>query len=158
MSMRPDSRAVTGFLISLMFLWLVPAMASAGSSDEETVTVQGTGYPPIRAESTAQAHLMARRAAVVDAYRNAVSGGTSHPGPDVTYQELSGFVSGMKIVGEEYLSDGGIRITARVPKDEVVPLPGVAVKTKRGAERRGPGAVSRDEWYKIIHNLVRIEK
>jgi hypothetical protein len=127
------------------------------------VSVQGIGYPPIRAESTAQAHLMAKRAAVVNAYRNAVAAGTSSGnGSDVTYQELSGFVGGLTIVKEEYLKDGGIRITAKVPKKNVVvsSVSGTEVRRSEGPreEFRGPERVSLDEWYKIINNLVRIDK
>ncbi|MGC2062353.1 MAG: hypothetical protein WA610_05195 [Thermodesulfovibrionales bacterium] len=139
------------------------------------VSVQGIGYPPIRAESTAQAHLMAKRAAVVNAYRNVLSANASSGnGSDVTYQELSGFVSGMKIVDEEYLKDGGIRITAKVPKKNVVvsskprtevrrsegPSEGSSVGfSERSSEKfRGPERVSLDEWYKIINRLVSIDK
>jgi hypothetical protein len=139
----------------------------ADEAAEEMISVQGTGYPPIRAESPAQAHLMAKRAAVVNAYRNAVAAGTSAGnGSDVTWQELSGFVSGLTVVEEEYLKDGGIRITARVPRKNIaassksrtdlrrteVPREGFSEKV------RGPERVSLDEWYKIINNLVRMDK
>lgn len=135
----------------------------ADEAAEEMVSVQGIGYPPIRAESPAQAHLMAKRAAIVNAYRNALSAKTaSGNGGDVTYQELSGFVSGLTIVEEEYLKDGGIRITAKVPKKNIAVSSGrrteVGTEGRRAERSGGPERVSLDEWYKIIDNLVRIDK
>jgi hypothetical protein len=157
------SRIVTLSLISFLCLFGIAGICSSGAADDDMVTVQGIGYPPIRAESAAQAHLLAKRAAVVDAYRNALSGrASSLPGPDVTYQELSGFVSGMTVTGEEFLDDGGIRITGRVPKKNVVSSSGLRTEVRRGEGlsegSRGPERVSLDEWYKIINNLVRIDK
>lgn len=157
-----SSRPVAA-LLQICFVMILAAFAAAGSVDNDTITVQGTGYPPIRAESAAQAHLMAKRAAVVSAYRNALSAGAqSGSGGDVTYQELSGFVSGLTIVEEEYLKDGGIRITAKVPRKNVAisSLPGTeGRRTERSNNGiRGPERVSMDEWYKIIDNLVRIDK
>ncbi|MBI5074151.1 MAG: hypothetical protein HZB62_03110 [Nitrospirae bacterium] len=120
-------------------------------------TVQGLGYPPIRAESVAQAHLMAKRAAVVDAYRNALANrSVQGQGSDIHYDELSGIVSGMKIIKEEYLKDGGIRITATVPKTTVLLSAGPEIR--RSDVRRGPQSVTLDEWYLIIRDLVRYEK
>ncbi len=154
-------------LISFLFLSGIAWIYVSGAADDDMVTVQGTGYPPIRAESAAQARLLAKRAAVVDAYRNALSGRSpSRPGPDVTYKELSGFVSGMTVVGEEFLDDGGIRIIAKVPKKNVV-TSSLAERQVRSVERssevprdglRGPVRVSLDEWYRIINNLVKIDK
>ncbi len=135
------------------FLFAASCMAQNGT---EMTTVQGLGYPPIRAESAAQAHLMAKRAAVVDAYRNALaSKAFNGQGSDIRYEELSGFVSGMSIVKEEYLKDGGIRITAMIPNKYIVPSAGSEMKGSNS--RRGPQAVTLDEWYSIINNLVRYE-
>lgn len=122
----------------------------------EMTTVQGLGYPPIRAESAAQAHLMAKRAAIVDAYRNSLASKTAQgQASDIQYQELSGFVSGMTIVKEEYLKDGGIRITAKVPINNI--LPSAGSEMRRSDPRRGTQSVTLDEWYSIIKNLVRYE-
>lgn len=119
-------------------------------------TVQGLGYPPIRAENAAQARLMAKRAAVVDAYRNSLAGKTAQgQGSDLRYEELSGIVSGMTIIKEEYLKDGGIRITAKVQNNTI--QPSADSEIRRSDSRRGPQAVTLDEWYSIINNLVRFE-
>jgi len=130
---------------------------------EEIISVQGTGYPPIRAESAAQARLMAKRAAIVDAYRNALATSASPgKGDEVNYQELSGFVSGITITNEEYLQDGGVRITAKVSAKNVAvsTARGPAVRTEpRSSEGSGgPQRVTVDEWYNIIRKLVRIEQ
>lgn len=135
----------------------------AEETTDDTITVQGTGYPPIRAESAAQARLMAKRAAIVHAYRNALSPASPSPAPpsgdaaDVTYQELSGFVRGVTIVNEEYLKDGGIRITAKVPKKNII-VSTVRTEINKSGGSAGPERVSLEEWYKIINNLVRIDK
>lgn len=122
----------------------------------ETITVQGLGYPPIRAESETQAHLMARRAAVVDAYRNSLAGKNAQGrGADIQYHELSGFVSGMTIIKEEYLKDGGIRVTAKVPNSAVLPSAGSDMR--KSDSRRSIQSVTLDEWYLIIRNLVRYD-
>lgn len=142
--------------ICVMVFW------TAGSADEsahDLISVQGTGYPPIKAESAAQARLMAKRAAVVNAYRNALSANTtSGNGSDITYQELSGFVSGLTIVEEEYLKDGGIRITAKVPKKNIVVSSGRTADVRETQRSGGPESVTVDEWYRIIDKLVRIDK
>ncbi len=133
-------------------------ISSAEESASDLMSVQGTGYPPIKAESAAQAHLMARRAAVVNAYRNALAGSPSGSSNEVTYQELSGFVSGLTVVEEEYLKDGGIRITAKVPKRNIVVSAGRAAAVRKAEQSGGPESVSLDEWYKIIKDLVKIDK
>ncbi|MBA4374226.1 MAG: hypothetical protein C0402_15350 [Thermodesulfovibrio sp.] len=155
------------------------ASCTADETADGMIAVQGIGYPPIRAESPAQAHLMAKRAAVVSAYRNAVAASAAGGnGRDVTYEELSGFVKGLSVVEEEYLKDGGIRITAKVPKKNIAVSSVSRTEGRRpdGAGEAGteagrvgipegsgdvfkaPERVSLDEWYKIISNLVRIEK
>lgn len=158
---RPVCIAVLARRLSVYALLVIisaafPAAYCAAQDAPEMTTVQGIGYPPIRAESAAQAHLMAKRAAVVDAYRNAVAGRTARgQGPDLQYEELSGFVSGMTIVQEEYLKDGGIRITAKIPTGNIRSSAGPEMK--RSGSRQGPQAVTLDEWYSIISNLVRYE-
>lgn len=142
-------------VIGICSLFLIAASCIAQDTPEMT-TVQGLGYPPIKAENAAQAHLMAKRAAVVDAYRNSLAGKASQgQRSDIQYQELSGFVSGMTIVREEYLKDGGIRITARVPINNI--LPSAGSEMRRSDPRRGTQAVTLDEWYSIINKLVRFE-
>jgi len=142
-------------LVCVISVFLFAARCTAQDTREMT-TVQGLGYPPIRAENAAQARLMAKRAAVVDAYRNSLAGKTAQgQGSDLRYEELSGIVSGMTIIKEEYLKDGGIRITAKVQNNTI--QPSADSEIRRSDSRRGPQAVTLDEWYSIINNLVRFE-
>lgn len=152
---------------ALLFLCfaLVPA---AGHADADRVIVHGTGYPPIRAHSRSHAYIMAKRAAVLDAYRNAVKASLSGNGGSgaydrLYYENLSGFVKGMEIISEEYLSDGGVRIRASVHITDAA-LQKQTDRTGNGfrepyAERRdGPEKVSIDKWYEIISGTVKFEK
>jgi len=149
----------TAYAFLLAFLAVVPLWGSANS---DSVIVSGIGYPPIRAQSEAQALLMAKRAAILDAYRNAlriVSGEVSETYDKTFYENLSGFVKDMKIISEDYLGDGGVRIKAIVflkdltifHKDKVVTRP-------LSENQRSPEKVTVEEWYRIISGMVRIEK
>jgi hypothetical protein len=120
--------------------------------------VSGIGYPPIKAENAAQARLMARRAAIVDAYRNALAGtGPSNNDEQAFYTGLSGFVRGLTIEREEYLEDGGVRILAKVPGRSAAATSRTPneVVTEKG--RGGPAPVPLNEWYRIIERSVRFE-
>lgn len=127
-------------------------------ADSDTLVVSGIGYPPIKAENAAQARLMARRAAIVDAYRNALTGaGSSNNDEQTFYTGLSGFVRGLTIEREEYLEDGGVRILAKVPGRSVAVT---SRTTREGVSERGrggPSPVPLNEWYRIIERSVRFE-
>lgn len=118
------------------------------------------GYPPIKASSMAQAHLMAKRAAIIDAYRNALaSAGIENYSENTLYTGLSGFVKGLTILEEEYLEDGGIRILARVPAENIDLSYNTVTKSKKPEETWfGPLRVTLKEWFNIIKKLVKIEK
>jgi hypothetical protein len=150
--------------VLLLFFLVVPGLifsAEVGDSrnhaDHDTLVVSGIGYPPIKAQSAAQAHLMARRAAILDAYRNALaSPGSGNSDEQTYYTGLSGFVKGMVIEKEEYLGDGGLRILARVPARNIT----VSSKATRGnpdRQNQRPSPVPLNEWYKIIERSVRFE-
>lgn len=149
-------------LIAVLVLSSLLLSAEFGSgqdrADNDTFVVSGIGYPPIKADNAAQARLMARRAAIVDAYRNALAGaGSSNNDEQTFYTGLSGFVRGLTIVREEYLEDGGVRILAKVSGRNAAvtsraPREGVAEKG-----RGGPSAVPLNEWYRIIERSVRFE-
>lgn len=149
--------------VPLLFI-LVPVLVSPAESvdsrngsDERTLEVSGIGYPPIKAESAAQARLMARRAAILDAYRNALSAaGAAGNDEKAFYSGLSGFVKGLTIEKEEYLGDGGLRIIAKVRTGNVTPST-TAPHDRRPERRGGPSAVTLNEWYRIIEGSVRFE-
>ncbi|SMC95741.1 LPP20 family lipoprotein [Sporomusa malonica] len=94
--------------------------------DEGFVEAIGTGVPSSIAKSPAQARLMARRAAIVDAQRNLLE---SVEGVQVTAEttvqnfettndtvktQVSGIVKGAKIVNEQQLADGTYQVTMRI--------------------------------------------
>ncbi len=142
--------------------FISPALAGNNTKDNEnnTIIVQGVGYPPIKASSMAQAHLMAKRAAIIDAYRNALaSAGIENYSENTLYTGLSGFVKGLTILEEEYLEDGGIRILARVPAENIDLSYNTVTKSKKPEETWfGPLRVTLKEWFNIIKKLVKIEK
>ena len=145
--------------ISLIAVW-------AGWASESRITVYGIGYPPVKAQNKAQALLMAKRAAVLDAYRKALAGQEDYAGPqgegEGFYRGLSGFVKGLTIITEEYLQDGGVKIEATVSKKSM----SLFKKEKQaypdtpkiGPGRvGGPSRVSIEEWYAIIEKMVQFE-
>ncbi len=145
-------------LLAAAFIFLAQGWADQNSNDNDSFIVTGTGYPPIMAQSAAQAHLMAKRAAIIDAYRNALTAkGIKDYDENIMYEHLQGFVKGMTVISEDYLEDGGIRVLARVSARDINVSSGV-MSVIPGEIRRGPPSVSLDEWYKIIRKLVKIEQ
>ena len=133
------------------------SLESRNSGGDDRLVVSGVGYPPIKAQTAAQARLMARRAAVLDAYRNALTGaGAGSSDEQEFYTGLSGFVKGMVIEKEEYLEDGGVRILATVPAGSITSSPGTAGKGMP-EENRKPSQIPLDEWYSLIERSVRFE-
>jgi hypothetical protein len=154
------------FLSCLLFLGAFFLTTLSVGASEERITVHGTGYPPVKAQSKAQALLMAKRAAMLDAYRRALAAQADYAGPqeegEKFYQGLSGFVKGLSITSEEYLQDGGVKIKATVPRKAI------SLSSKDKTDRKGipatgsprtggPSSVSVEEWYKIIEKMVRFE-
>jgi len=101
---------------------------------------------------------MARRAAILDAYRNALAAaGSSGSDEPMFFDGLSGFVKGLTIEKEEYLEDGGVRIRAKTSGKS---LAVAARPTREGLPekgRAGPSPVPLNEWYRIIEGSVRFE-
>lgn len=150
-------------ITSLAFLLVMmadPALlysTEGRSNQDNALAVQGLGYPPIKTQSAAQARMMAKRAAIIDAYRNALlSGGGANYNEDNFYVGISGFVKDMTITEEEYLNDGGMRITIKVPLKSIAVTSGTAYK-KPQENRPGLSKVSLNEWYRIIESMVRFE-
>ncbi len=149
--------AVSFFLLIFLLAPELSLSAEPGEgrrADEDSIVVSGVGYPPIKAENPAQARLMARRAAVLDAYRNALASPEASGGDEkIFYSGLSGFVKGLVIEREEYLEDGGIRIFGSVPRRNVVLPP--AARSGPGPDGGKPSAVPLNEWYRIIERSVK---
>jgi hypothetical protein len=148
-------------ILGILFTW---GQCFCGS--EEFWLVQGIGYPPVKANSRAQARLMARRAAVLDAYRNAVTGreedGETLPERDA-YEGFSAFVRGIVLVDEALLADGGIQVTVRVTRSAFSPSEAKDGEVRMmGKDRKpevttGPIRVSEEEWNRIIEPMVRFD-
>ena len=146
--------------VNIFLVICLTAMSAIGTTDSESIVVYGIGYPPIKAESKAQALLMARRAATLDAYRNALkisSDEASENRDDKSfYENFSGFMKDMKIISEEYVNDGGVIIKARISAHDIFLLRNDKKKGDDIPERQGgPHGVTIEEWYKIISGMVK---
>lgn len=94
--------------------------------DQGVVEAVGFGVPSSTAKSPAQARLMARRAAIVDAQRNlleAIEGvkvdaettvRNFETTNDTVKTQVSGMVKGAKIVNEQSMPDGTYQVTMRI--------------------------------------------
>lgn len=125
---------ITRMLSILMMaaLLVTASAASVFASDgpdwsSGTITVEGTGVAPASAMSGIQARMLARRAAVVDGYRQMaeiikgvnVDSDTTVENmmltSDVTKTHVSALIRGAKIVSEKALEDGGYMVTMEIP-------------------------------------------
>jgi hypothetical protein len=143
--------------ILIIISFLIASIAIA----DEPITVQGIGYPPIRVQNSAQARLMAKRAAILDGYRNALKKDLKtqdDEGKDY-YLNLSGFVRGSEVIKEEYLSDGSVRVTLRVFSKDLIKVAKEVKKEppleKGRVESEKTQSISIEEWYKVIQGMVR---
>lgn len=96
------------------------------SWDKEVIEATGIGLPPSMAGNAAQAGVMARRAAIVDGYRNLLEkvGGVRVEAAttvrnyvlenDMVKTNISGLVQGARIVNEQALPDGSYQVTLQV--------------------------------------------
>jgi len=152
-------------IAALCILGVLLCWGPGFSGSDESGLVQGIGYPPVKAKSKTQALLMARRAAVLDAYRNAIRGREEDregiPERDA-YEGFSAFVRGITLVDEALLADGGVQVTVRVPSGNFPPpgrgdAPSVKLPSGKPEAYAGPRRVSEKEWYGIIERMVRFE-
>ena len=114
-------------MVAVLMLSSLSAVAAEGVDwGNSSITVTGSGVAPANARSAAQARMMARRAAVVDAYRQlaeAVKGVNVDSETtvqnmmvvdDTTKTKVSAFIQGAKILSEQVTSDGGYEVTMTV--------------------------------------------
>lgn len=114
-------------LVLCMSMASVFAAAAGVDWGTATITVTGTGVAPATARTAAQARMLAKRAAVVDAYRQLaeeVQGvqvdsestvANMMVVSDVTKTKVSALVKGAQIVSEQYLPDGAYEVTMSIP-------------------------------------------
>lgn len=137
---RMGRKAVRGPLVGVLVLVVGTAMALAQASPVEqlgpnawtnwqagVIKAQGFGAPPTGAASDAQAMLMARRAAIVDAYRDlleaslevTVRSKTSVEQAGVKWDtvtaQVEGVVRNAAIMDEQQYGDGRYEVTLQMP-------------------------------------------
>ncbi len=120
----------------------------------EAVMVKGIGYPPIRAETPAQAYLMAKRAAILDAYRNALNLKYDQMNDIEFYTGLAGFIKGAKIVEIKPFSDGAVEVTIDVELRDIVAVKRGPSNNRTSVEGK-PYEVSIQHWQNIISRYVK---
>ena len=93
---------------------------------DSTITVVGMGAPPARAWNQSQARMLARRAAVVDGYRQLaeivkgvnVDSETTVENfmvtSDVTRTRVNALIRGAQVISERQTPDGGYEVTMRI--------------------------------------------
>lgn len=115
-------------IMVLMITGMKTVVAAEGAVqwDQGVVQASGMGVSPATADSQAQASLMARRAAIVDAYRNLAEAiGSVRVKADTTVQnfavtddtvktKISALIHGARIVSEQPLSDGSYKVVLEV--------------------------------------------
>ena len=114
-------------MMALMLVMLTASAFAAANWDSAVVTAEGTGVAPANAYNSVQARMLARRAAIVDAYRQLaeqikgvnVDADTTVENmmvtSDVVRTHVSALVQGARIVEEKTLSEGGYSVTLQVP-------------------------------------------
>ncbi len=117
-------------LLTALFMLMTATVfaAEAGADwDNRVITVTGMGALPPHAVNPAQARMMARRAAVADAYRQlaeAVKGVNVDSETtvenmmvtsDVIKTKVSGLIKGAAVIGEQVIPDGGYEVTMQMP-------------------------------------------
>ncbi len=126
--LRKSIRRCLMLLLGLMLLLPVASIEAAAGVDwsEAKVTVQGMGVAPPNARNPAQARMMARRAAVVDGYRQlaeAVQGVNVDAETtvenmmvtsDVIKTRVNAMIKGARVVAESVTPDGGYQVTMEV--------------------------------------------
>jgi hypothetical protein len=144
---------------AIVFVLLLIALKGEYAWAETQIEVVGIGYPPIQSSSTAQALLLARRAALLDAYRNALRATSQVPGADEEGQLLeviSGTVRGSTVLAAEYLEDGGVRLRTMVRVNDPPTLGQNRETGSASSGSRAPRTVSLARWQEIVRQFVRI--
>lgn len=116
---------VMGLMMALLVMSAASALAAA-NWDSAVVTAEGTGVAPPTAYNSVQARMLARRAAIVDAYRQLaeqikgvnVDADTTVENmmvtSDVVRTHVSALVQGARIVDEKVIAEGGYSVTLQV--------------------------------------------
>ena len=128
-------------VLSLLIFSMTTAFASGEKVDwnKNVIRATGGGVAPAGARNAAQARMMARRAAIVNAYRQLAesAGGVNidaettvdmaSVSSDVVKTKVQAVVRGARIVSEKATSDGGYEVTVEVPLYGVSSLAGAVL-------------------------------
>lgn len=128
---RNVSNAMRILMVAVAYVMAMSVAAFAAvpgmNWDTSTITVRGEGVAPPNAINPAQGRMLARRAAVVDAYRQlaeTVKGVQVESGStvgmymtmdDTTSTKISAVIQGARVVGEDRTMDGGYWVEMQVP-------------------------------------------
>ena len=120
---------ILGMVLAVLLLNILSVFAAEGNVDWDSrvITVTGMGAAPPNAMNPAQARMMARRAAVVDGYRQLaevvkgvnVDSETTVENmmvtSDVITTKVSGLIQGARVVAEQVVPGGGYEVTMQMP-------------------------------------------
>jgi hypothetical protein len=120
---------ILGMVLAVLLLNILSVFAAEGNVDWDSrvITVTGMGAAPPNAMNPAQARMMARRAAVVDGYRQLaevvkgvnVDSETTVENmmvtSDVIKTKVSGLIQGASVVAEQVIPGGGYEVTMQMP-------------------------------------------
>ena len=127
--MKFSSKVLAGLMsmLAVMVFSISSVFAQGLNWDTSSVTVTGSGVAPSNAVNAVQARLLARRAAVVDAYRQLaesikgvnVDAETTVENmmvtSDVIRTKVSAMIQGAQVVSEREIPGGGYEVTMTVP-------------------------------------------
>lgn len=125
------------------------------------VKATGRGRAPKRAGSDAQLRLMARRAAVVEAYKNAaktLGQARSTVAAGTGSETVSGFIRGVELTETRYYRDGDVEVDVEfmVPAPPAAMTPSGAPCAEPGSGEgllmveKGRGPMPEEEWKEIL--------
>lgn len=157
-------------LFAMVLLFLLPCILFAANSNElierlpsgeinwsgGIITATGSGAPPSSADNPAQARLMAKRAAILDARRNlleTVKGVTVDAQTtvqnfmttsDIVVTKVSGIVKLSRVIKTRYMSDGAVEVTVEMDlRGDLLKL--ILEETKEAKTGLTPTAIPKKE-------------
>lgn len=141
--------------------WLCAAQAiwdQANGQPAATIMATGRGRAPARAMTEAQLRLMAKRAAMVEAYKNlamAIGQGRSSVEGGTGSESVSGFLKGVRLKETRYYADGDVEVDVEMevgpPGCQASPrsrLP--AIEKDLVSVEKGSGVIGEAEWREIF--------
>jgi hypothetical protein len=150
MDMKKSLLTAIMALLTVLVFGTMTALAAGTDYGNGTITAEGSGAAPAAAGSPGRARMLARRAALVDAYRGLaeqiqgvdVEAETTVQdmavASDLVRTKVSALVKGSKVVSEQYNADGTYQVKLSVPLYGVSGSVASAVWTKPAAREAFP--------------------